>query len=77
MAISNHPLWVTGNPESFRGLTLDEQIAKCQALAQEAERFAAVCPDERDHYLHLAAEWSNLAEEMERAVSSRDAERHK
>ena len=62
--------------DSFRGLTLEEQIAKCHALAQEADSFAAVRPDERDQYLHLAAKWSDLAEEMERALSAREAERH-
>jgi hypothetical protein len=45
-------------------------------LAQEADSFAAVRPDERDQHLHLAAKWSDLAEEMERALSAREAERH-
>lgn len=51
-------------PTDFRGLTLEEQISKCNAMAVEAESFAAVNPEKRDGYLELAAKWSQLAEEM-------------
>ena len=62
------------NPHDFRGLTLEEQIAKCHAMAAEAEGFAAVNLDNRDRYMDLAAKWSQLAEEMTRALHSRESE---
>ena len=63
------------NPHDFRGLTLEEQIAKCHAMSAEAEGFAAVSdPDKRDVYLDLAAKWSQLAEDIGHALYSRDAE---
>ena len=62
------------NAHDLRGLTLEEQIAKCHAMAAEAEGFAAVNHDNRDGYMELAAKWSQLAEEMGRALYSREAE---
>jgi len=62
------------DPSDFRGLTLEEQISKCHAMAAEAEGFAAVNPDTRDGYMELAAKWSQLAEEMTRALHSRESE---
>ena len=62
------------NPHDFRGLTLEEQIAKCHAMAAEAEGFAAVNHDNQDGYMALAAKWSQLAEEMTRALHSRETE---
>ncbi len=61
-------------PAQFRGLTLEEQIAKCHAMAAEAEGFAAVSYDTRDEYMDLAAQWSQLAEEMARALHSRESD---
>ena len=61
-------------PVQFRGLTLEEQTAKCHAMAAEAEGFAAVNPDTRDGYMDLAAKWSQLAEEMTRALHFRETE---
>ena len=61
-------------PAQFRGLTLEEQIAKCHAMAAEAESFAAVSHGDQDKYLDLAAKWSDLAEEMERALIARQAD---
>ena len=63
------------SPHDFRGLTLEEQIAKCHAMAAEAEGFAAVNPDTRDACMDLAEKWSQLADEMGRALYSREAER--
>ena len=60
------------NPNDFRGLTLEEQISKCHAMA--AEGFAAVNSDTRDGYMELAAKWSQLAEEMKHALYSREAD---
>jgi hypothetical protein len=60
------------NPNGFRGLTLEEQIAKCHAMAAEAEGFTAMNPNARDGYMDLAAKWSQLAEEMKHALHSRE-----
>jgi len=62
------------DPTDFRGLTLAEQISKCNAKAAEAESFAAVNAENRDAYLALAAKWSLLAEEMGHALHSRESE---
>jgi hypothetical protein len=61
-------------PVQFRGLTLEEQIAKCHVMAAEAEGFAALNSDKRDEYLDLGAKWSQLAEEMSRVLHSREAD---
>jgi len=61
-------------PVQFRGLTLEEQIAKCRVMAAEAESFAAVHAGDRDQYLELAAKWCNLAAEMEQVLHSRESE---
>lgn len=60
------------NSNDFRDLTLEEQISKWHAMAAEAEGFAAVNPDTRDGYMDLAAKWCQLAEEMKRALYSRE-----
>ena len=62
------------DPNDFRGLTLEEQISKCHAMAAEAESFAAVNPHARDGYMDLAARWSQLAEEMKHALYSREGD---
>jgi hypothetical protein len=62
------------NHHDFRGLTLEEQIAKCHVMAAEAEGFAAVNHENQDGYRDLAAKWSQLAEEMTRALHSREAD---
>jgi len=62
------------NPDVFRGLTLEEQINKCHAMAADAEGFAAVNSDAREGYLDLAARWSQLAEEMKHALYSREGD---
>jgi len=43
-------------------------------MAAEAEGFAAVNHDNQDGYMDLAAKWSQLTEEMKRALHSREAE---
>jgi len=58
----------------FRGLTLEEQISKCHAMAAEAEGFAAVNPDKYDDYMEFAAKCSELAEEMKHALYSREGD---
>lgn len=62
------------NPDVFRGLTLEEQISKCHAMAADAESFAAVNPDARDGYMDLATRWSQLAEEIKHALYSREGD---
>ena len=51
-------------PDNFLGLTSEEKISKCYAMAAEAERFAAKNTDQQREYLSLAARWYELAEEM-------------
>jgi len=49
----------------FMSLSLDQRVAKCRAMAAEAERFAATAEDHmRDAYLDLATKWSELGDEM-------------
>ena len=57
----------------FRGLSQKEQIAKCRAMAREAEGFASSANDEKHaEYSDLAMRWSTLADEMECATSRQD-----
>ena len=51
----------------FEGLSREEQLAKCRAMAIEARRLAANgAGEKRGEYLNLAERWSTLADEMER-----------
>lgn len=52
----------------FRALNQQQQIAKCREMASEALRLASNGKgDMRAEYTDLAARWSELAEEMEKA----------
>ena len=54
-------------PSSFEGLSTEERIGKCHAMAADAERRAAANRDARAEYLVLAEKWYELAEEMQGA----------
>ena len=55
--------------DGFEGLTREEQIAKCRAMAIEARRLAANgAGEKRGEYVNLAERWITLADEMEQAV---------
>ena len=46
-------------------LSLDQRVAKCRAMAAEAERLAVSAGgDVRTSYLGLASKWSELAHEL-------------
>ena len=58
----------------FLGLTLKEQIEKCRAMAAEAKSLAAgASAENREAYLNLDAKWSELADEMERQLAAKPA----
>jgi hypothetical protein len=49
----------------FAGLSIQDQIRKCRAMAVEAKNFAATADrDMSDVYLDLANRWEALADEM-------------
>jgi len=51
----------------FADLTFEQQVSKCRSRAVEANAFAADAREEEaEQYLHFAAKWSGLADEMER-----------
>ena len=50
-------------------------ITTCREMAVEAEKLAAsASPEKRAKYLDLARQWSELADEMEHARASLDAQ---
>ena len=50
-------------------------IATCREMAVEAEKMAAgASPEKRAKYLDLARQWSELADEMEHARATLEAE---
>jgi len=52
---------------TFLRLSLEERVAKCREMAQEARRLAEHADEEhREDYLDLARRWCELADEMER-----------
>jgi len=53
-------------------LILSAPINTCREMAAEAERLAAsdATPERRAKFLDLARQWSELADEMERAMVS-------
>lgn len=56
----------------FAGLTVEQQVNKCRARAAEAKSLADAGPAEKAvPHLDFAAEWSGLANEMERFVHER------
>lgn len=58
-------------------LALSAPINTCREMAAQAERLAAsdTTPARRAKYLDLARQWSDLADEMERAMASLQGER--
>jgi hypothetical protein len=58
-------------------LTLSAPINTCRDMAAQAERLAAseAMSARRAKYLDLARQWSELADEMERAIASLQTER--
>ncbi len=58
-------------------LTLSAPINTCREMAAQAEQLAAsdASPERRVKFLALAQQWSELADEMERAVASLQSER--
>ncbi len=57
-------------------LTLSAPIGMCRDMAAEAKRLADSdpTPARRAKYLDLARQWSELADEMERAMAALEAE---
>ena len=55
-------------------LALSAPINTCREMAAQAERLAAseTTPARRAKYLDLARQWTELADEMERAIASLD-----
>jgi len=55
-------------------LRVSAPIGTCREMAAEAERLAASdpTPSRRAKYLDLARQWSELADEMERATAALD-----
>ena len=55
-------------------LSLSAPINTCREMAAQAERLAAseATPARRAKYLDLARQWSELADEMERAIAALD-----
>jgi hypothetical protein len=53
-------------------LSLSAPIGTCRDMAAEAERLAAsdATPERRAKFLALARQWSELADEMERAMAA-------
>ena len=64
-------------PDPREALSLSAPINTCREMAAEAERLAAsdTTPARRAKYLDLARQWSELADEMERAMASLQSER--
>ena len=61
------------NSSEFLGLTLEERIGRCRAMAAESQSLAASGIGEvRDAYLNLAAKWTDLADEMQRGTHQTD-----
>jgi hypothetical protein len=58
-------------------LSLSAPVNTCREMAAQAERLAAseATPARRAKYLNLARQWSELADEMERAIASLQTER--
>ena len=54
-------------PDEWNALTVPQRAKRCRDLASQAERLAKDARDEasRDPYLRLAAEWLQLAIEIE------------
>ena len=51
-------------------LTLVQRAALCRRSADEASKSAsAACPDMKEDYLKLSANWMQLAEEIEKSMS--------
>lgn len=58
--------------EDFSVLTPPERVVWCRHMAAEAERLAeAASPRVRTAYVDLATQWSALADEIEREVTSK------
>lgn len=56
-----------------KSLSLSAPIGTCREMATEAERLAAnVPPAQREKYLDLARQWTELADEMEAALAAED-----
>ena len=57
----------------FRSLNSEQQLAKCREMACEAERLASKGGDEfHAHYSDLARRWSDLADEIEHALTNQN-----
>ena len=59
-------------------LSLSAPINTCREMAGQAARLAAsdTTPARRAKFLDLARQWNELADEMERAMASLEAESH-
>ena len=56
----------------FAGLSTDDQVQKCRAMAVEARNLAASADrDMRNGYLDLACRWDALADEMDGSQGAR------
>ena len=55
----------------FGALSHKERVMKCRQMAEEATRLAANGSDKQEDYCSLAARWSELADEMENAETSK------
>lgn len=58
-------------------LSLSAPINMCREMAAQAQRLAAseADPARREKYMDLARQWSELADEMERAIAPLESER--
>ena len=60
----------------FRGLSPEQHLAKCREMAREAERLGSKGSDEfRADYFDLARRWSDLADEIEHALTNQNQNR--
>lgn len=64
-------------PDPREALSSSAPINTCRDMAAQAERLAAsdASPERRAKFLALARQWSELADEMERAMASLQGER--
>ena len=62
------------NAEQFLALSTKDRVNLCKRLAERAQELAdAAAPKYRDNYLDIAKNWLQLADEMERVVTTENS----
>jgi len=59
---------VSTHIDDFATLTLVQLADFCRRSADEASKSASACPNMKEDYLKLAANWMQLAEEIEKSI---------